>query len=184
MKVYFISDNSFFLLGIEETIVKKGDYDYRLINTNNGLGGFYPIYGDIIIVSIKNLHLRERIMRMPILKNCRVMLMLSVPVRSSSRRHYPWLIRKDIKSSELTLFINKAKKISTCLDVTSQKVRDIFQLLGNGSGMEELSSDSRLSAKHLYQVKRTIIKRYGLYQCNSLGVLICRDIIYATLNRG
>lgn len=183
MKVYIISDNSYFLLGIEDTIAKLENYKFRLINTNESMDYFFPAQGDIVIISIKNLHLREHIMRMPIIKKCRVMLMLSVPVRSSSRPHYPWLIRKDITVNGLIMFINKSRKISTCQDITSLKIKDVFQSLGRGVKIDEVSSNSMLSVKHLYQVKRNVIKRYGLYHCNSLGVLICRDIFYSSQYR-
>lgn len=187
MNIHIVSDNSFFLLGIEETLVKQGDYKFKLLNIDDCADDynkfFLPVPGDIIIVSVKNLLLRERIMQMPIIKYCRVMLMLSVPIRSMIRVYYPWLIRKDINVRELFMLINKAKKISSCLDYTSEKTKVIFKSLASGLKIEDVSSNSMLPVKHLYQVKRNIIKRYGLHHCNSIGVLICRDIIYVTNTR-
>lgn len=180
MRVFVVSDNSFFLLGFEDAVISKSDYEYILIHINEENKYFYPSSDDIIVISVENLILREKIMKMDAVRNCRILMMLSGPLRSASRKHYPWLIRNDIKVRELLSFINRAKILSSSQDFLTIKIKDIFLLLGCGVTAEEIAANSLLPVRHIYQIKRTLIKRYGLMNCNSLGVLICRDIIYTT----
>lgn len=178
MAIFFISDNSFFLLGINETLVKQGDHDIKTFNINNHFS-FAPLDGDIVIVSIKNLHMREKVMQLPEMRICRVMIMLSMPAFTFNKKSYPWLLRKTIGIKDLTVMINRAKKTPINKTIVSKKIISIFHSLGEGKCLREVSVDSEYSIKHLYQVKRSVIMRLGLSKYNALGILICRDLMHA-----
>lgn len=180
MAIFFVSDNSYFLLGIEETLVKKGEYCIHLFNTNDGIDNFAPFRGDVIIVSIKDFHMREKIMKLSIVKLCRVMMMLSMPVYTSNKTCYPWLLQKKSGINELATMISRAKKTPVRKSFFSDKVTSMFHCLGEGKEIRDISIASTYSVNHLYQIKRNLINRLGLSKYNALGVLICRDIIHAT----
>lgn len=183
MKVYFISDDSYFLLGVKMGVVRNVNVPIELINITKGINHFSPYPGDIVLIAIDDINQRESLMRSPSIINCRVILMVNIPIRPVKRRVYPWVIHKKTGLRELLLLINKAAITERHTDIVSEKVKHVFAFLGKGVHVNEVSEHFRTSDKYVYRVKRDLLIKYGVYRCNAIGILICRDVLYSALVR-
>lgn len=180
MKVYFISDDSFFLLGVEAVIARKIDCPVEFVDVKKAMTYINPSPDDILVVAIDNIDRRGEIMSFSFIKNCRVMLLINIKLNQTTRRTYPWIIKKGISPSELALIIDKAKKSEKHFESVSRKCKQVVYSLCKGSHISEVSQHFKLSSKNIYQMKRTLLIKFGISQCNSTSVLICRDILQGT----
>jgi len=100
MKYRFISDDSFFIRGAKEidaSLLKETVF----IHAIDELHTLVADPGDVIVLTVKNDALRTKIMKMPIMKICRLLIMLHVPVSISIRKKFPWILQMTLSLNGL-----------------------------------------------------------------------------------
>lgn len=180
MNYHFISDDSFILPGIIHIMdsINISAFVYKI-------GGgqvkskklFVPQFGDVVCIIVDNAHLRSRLLRNPVLARCRLIVMLDIPLTPSRQTHFPWLLPKNLSMKAFTDIIQKAPRSCVFRKKVSCSTLALFEDLCNGKSAASISGDSRTSMKVVYRIKRNVFHEYGLLNCNSVGILICRDIL-------
>lgn len=176
MNYHLISDDSFFLLGIREVIESLSNHCF-VHNVNCESRLFYPMAGDVVIIAVNDLKLRSHLLRNPKLKRCRLLLMMDLPVLPVRLYYFPWLIPKNISTEALVTTINRAVRSMIYRKKVDQKTMSIFDELCTGKSTTNLAMTTEDNAKYIYKIKRDIIREYGLLKCNSVGLLLCRDML-------
>lgn len=176
MNYHLISDDSFFLLGIREVIENLSSNCF-VHNVNSESRLFYPMAGDVVIITVNDLKLRSLLLRNPKLKRCRLLVMMDIPVLPVRLSYFPWLIPKNISTEALLKIINKAVRSMIYRKKVDQKTISIFDELCTGKSTTNLAMTMEDNLKYIYKIKRDIFREYGLLKCNSLGLLLCRDIL-------
>ena len=176
MNYHFISDDSFILPGIRH-ITSDLDIKASFYKTDEGQKSFAPQPGDVVCIIVDNAHLRSRLLRNPVLARCRLIVMLDIPLTVSRLTYFPWILPKNISVKAFTDIFQKVPRSSVRRKEVSRSTLDLFEELCNGKSAASISGGSRNSMKAVYRVKRNIFHEYGLLNCNSVGILICRDIL-------
>lgn len=180
MDYHFISDDSFILPGIKSIsdglcinafLYKIGDEEEK---TNNF---YFPQPGDVVCIIVTNASLRGRLLRNPMLARCRLIVMLDIPLTPSRLTHFPWLLPKNLSVKAFTDMIQKAQRTGVFRKKVSDRTLALFEELCNGKSAANISGDTQSSTKAIYRIKRNVFHEYGLLNCNSVGILICRDIL-------
>lgn len=180
MSIFIISDDAFFLAGLQENIQWHAGGDVFLVNINEVVDGIHSAAGDIIVLAVDDLHARSKLMmQVPAIHQCRVVLMVSVPVRNITPEAGPWLVRKNVSPGEFFKLLSRARYVRRRTGTVRPEIRKVFHSLGHGLDIGEVAGIFHRSEKYLYQMRRNLVRRYGLADCNSAGILICRDILYA-----
>ncbi|WP_058911656.1 hypothetical protein [Entomohabitans teleogrylli] len=177
MKYHFISDDVFFLHGISATLENSAVHS-RLINLNNDADiDFHPAPGDLVVLAVSNHLTRKAFLQMPVLQCCRLVVMMDLPMKKTSTLQFPCLLSKSISGEELIHLVNTAENIPVRRGNVSQRVLDVFNQLGRGGSAHRLAVTSSTSLKLIYRIKRSVFQEYGLLNCNSQGILVCRDML-------
>lgn len=178
MKYYFISDDRMFLSGIKE-ITQEFLGSSLFLNLADEMINFSPTRGDVVVLAVNNNDYRSILMRIAYKKSCRLLILLDMPVITTTHTYFPWLAPKRMEVNDFLLLIQKAKmsSIYRARKQISQKIINIFTCLGNGQPVETVVENHNLSAKYIYQAKRNTLYKYGFMSCNALAVLVCRDML-------
>lgn len=180
MDYHFISDGSFIFPGIENITESLGvnAFLYKIEDRKLKLNNiFSPQPGDLVCIIVTNARLRSRLLRKPVLARCRLIVMLDIPLTPSRLSHFPWLLPKNIGVRTFTEIIQKAQRTGIFRKKVSDRTQALFEELCNGKSAANISGDSLTSMKAVYRIKRNLFHEYGLLNCNSVGILICRDIL-------
>lgn len=121
-------------------------------------------------------------MRMPAIKMCRLLILPYVPISSSARKTFPWLLRMNLSFKGLWDAIGQAEKEPIIYDHTTELNISVFNRLGEGMSVPLIASCEKLTEQHVYRIKRNTAIRYGLNDCNNISVLFCRDILNISKN--
>lgn len=178
MTYYFISDNSWFLQGLALSLKESHpDTKVVLIHTDR-LVRLVPDSGDVIVVNINDITVRRRILKRPVMTICRVVLLLPPWVIgvSAAESAFPWLIPDNLRINDLMLCLFRAEKTSVRNKMITERERVLFHCLGNGQGIESLSSRIGVTAKSIYLLRKNILTKYGLSGSHPFALLVCRDI--------
>ncbi|MEM0653882.1 hypothetical protein AAFL31_19005 [Klebsiella huaxiensis] len=180
MNYHFISDDRMFLSGIK-IVTQELAGTSLFLNPTEGIRYFSPKSGDLVVLAVNNSHLRSILMKIAYKKSCRLLILLDMPVMTTTQTYFPWLAPKRMGSEDFLLLIQKASKSPYYLGRKKypQKIIDLFICLGNGHPIEAVVEHHNLSAKYIYQAKRNVLYKYGFMSCNALAVLFCRDILEA-----
>ncbi|WP_058913628.1 hypothetical protein [Entomohabitans teleogrylli] len=176
MNYHFISDDSFFLLGIRE-VIKNMDVRAFFNNLNEERKVLNPQPGDIVVVAVNNVHLRSRLLRRPIMTRCRLMVMLDIPLTPSRLSFFPWLLPKSVGMEAFAAVLQKASRACVLRGEVTKSTLAIFEQLSSGKSAATLSGNAGQSVKKVYHIKRNVFQQYGLINCNSAGILVCRDML-------
>lgn len=176
MMCYFISDDIFFLYGIEDAI-RSRSLNSRFITITHTCPIINPRPGDILILAINNSHLRSRLLRLIGSTKCRVVLIADIPQMRVHSDDFPWLLPKAISTSCFLSLLDKLPTKPCNAGKISRRVLFIFNQLGSGSSVSSLERCTRLQAKYIYKIKQSVFNQYGLNRCNSTGILLCRDML-------
>lgn len=176
MKYHFISDDGWFLSGLQDVVSHIGSKAF-FINTNDENIIFSPSPGDVVVMAVNHVRLRSHLMKEPTIAYCRLILILDMPVTSSGLASYPWLMPKNIGTAEFKVAIRKAEKTSVHYNEAPLRTLSIFNQLGRGIPPADLIVEETVSLKSIYRIKNNVFQEYGLLGCNSAGVLVCRDIL-------
>ena len=182
MNYHFISDDSFFLLGVQKLINSHGGsfFFHNLSNKEQTL--FIPHPGDVVVIAINNVHLRSRLLRSRLLRRrslarSRLIIMLDIPLTPVHLEHFPWLLPKNISTEAFSAVIQKAERSSVFRAEVPRETLPLFENLCSGKSVTNLSESDNKPLKYIYRVKRNVFIKYGLLKSNSAGILLCRDML-------
>lgn len=180
MNYHLISDDSFILPGIIHVMdsINISAFVYNIGNRQvKSNKAFLPQPGDVVCIIVNNVHLRSRLLRNPVLARCRLIVMLDIPVTPSRQTHFPWLLPKNISIKAFSEVIQKTQRSCVFREKVSFSTLTLFEELCNGKTVASISAYSQAPMKTVYKIKRNIFHKYGLLNCNSAGILLCRDIL-------
>ena len=179
MKYWFISDDAFLLCGLKATV--ENNYpNTKFINVREYSGMVYPGENDVVILAVSDNHIRSRVLNLSAMSDARLAIMVDVPLERSYPGSFPCLLSKRISPGQLRLLLELAENMPVRKRNNSVRELNIFLQLGYGDKMDEITGAPYLSSKSIYRIKRKVLQNYGLTSCNSLGVLICRDMLMMT----
>ncbi len=176
MKYWFVCDDIYFLYGL----MKVAEHRYAetvFINLNDGWQNVVPAPGDVVVLAVSDNYMRSRMLKTPRMLAAKLIMIVGVPLAKRNPSSFPCLISKDITEAEITALLDAAPYIPVSRKLTSLRALNIFIQLGYGNPVKSVTGLPMLTPKSVYRIKRNILQEYGLADCNSVGVLICRDII-------
>lgn len=177
MKYWFISDDVFFLKSLE-LITEERYQELAFIDLNKQWAGIQPAANDIVVVTVDNNHLRSCFLKIPTLLSTKMIVLVDIPLTHWGTRYsFPCLLSKKMRKKELINILDNAESIPVRRKITSLRAVDIFTQLSYGGSVPEITRPPGLTTKSIYRIKRKMLQEYGLTQCNSIGVLICRDLL-------
>lgn len=176
MMHYFISDDSFFLLGLSESICHDLDR-VAVHHANEPHHLFLPHPGDIVVIAINNIQLRKCFFNQHDMSHCRMIILQDMPISPRTNTHSPWLLAKNTDINTFISVLKIAQKAYVSGVPVSVRTMTIFEQLGSGESMINLAMGSRKVMQIMNREKREIMKIYGLYHCNALAILLCQDIL-------
>ncbi|EJV1071181.1 hypothetical protein N6A11_003185 [Klebsiella oxytoca] len=178
MTNYFISDDTFFLYGIAVVTAGKTTTSVFInLNEKESLKAFKPVVGDIIVVAVNHHLSRKEILQKSIMPFCRVVIILDMLIKRSRTIEFPCLISKTISSQEFINFLHVIKNVPVTQGTVSKRVLDIFNRLGAECSAKPQVAGFDISMGIIYRIKRNVFQKYGLLNCNSLGLLVCQDML-------
>ncbi len=179
MKCYFVSDNSFFIDGLRQ-VLKGSSIHERSIFVNINEDEFYdiPEQDDIVVLAVSNVCARRKILHIPEIALCRLVIMGRTGARMMPRGIFiPWLVSGSLTKEQLINTLNILQKSSFKMHQLSVREADIFFYLGAGLSHDEVADIMGLPSKYVYALKRKVNISLGLLDCNSAtSILLCRDI--------
>ncbi len=178
MDCHIVSDNAFFLKGVQGTLIYP-DGELKLVNAAMAKYAFHPHPGDIVVMYISDIRLRRNIMRHPFIRECRLMIILKPQCVNSvaCKGHFPWVLPWNIRPEALSLCIRKAAAWPQHLHDVSLREWLLFLYLDRGGTVSSISGSTGLKAKYIYELKRRVQSRFGLRKCNAADILLCWDIM-------
>lgn len=179
MDYYFISDNYYYLLGIEH-IADKIDMSGNIIciDINEDLYDFHPAPGEVVVIAVTSNYLRQRIMRFSELLWCRLIILLNAPIcRNSFQRINPCIMPWKMPVKRLINSLHKFVMADVGYHSFSARNIKIIDQLIKGRDVLTLSKQTGLSTKVIYSIRLNAFNKLGLSGCNTAtGLLLCRDI--------
>lgn len=175
MKYHLISDNSFFLSGVEWLSELDG-YAVKLVKLPFDIKELSISPGDVVVLYISNHRYRTQFMRFCTLRLCRVFILVDVPVFRSVKTYFPWLVNASVSIQDLLSLIRMARITDVKYQSKTRQLRNIFDLITKGASVEDVANCSHLTRDYIYRVTREEVMRYGMADCNRTAMLICRDI--------
>lgn len=187
MRLYFISDNRYFLSGIQACHVFQ-ERDISIICGCDVEPIASPCLEDVVIIYLRDLEMRHRVLRMRTIASCRVIILTRMAPQPVSVRGtgyvcfsgFPWILPYNLSIDVLVSFIDSAVSIPFLRRSTNINELLVINYLAEGRSTTCLNETLGLSEKYIYSVKRKAIMRYGLRGNSALVTLACRDI--AVLN--
>lgn len=178
MKYYFVSDNCYFLNGLEDSLSANIKERSIYVNVNHDIFILNPEPDDVIVLAIFNLTKRREIMRKPGLSLCHLIIMVKYGASLIQESTYtPWFIPWKTTAEDFINILNELKNKKSSRHHPSLKEPEIFLYLGAGFSHKEVAKQLSLSNKYIYAIRRKISVSLGLRECNvATSILLCRDV--------
>lgn len=176
MKYWFVCDDIYFLYGLMK-VAENRYTETAFINLNDGWQNVLPAAGDVVVLAVNDNYMRSRMLRAPRMLAAKLIMIVGIPLAKRDPGFFPCLISKDITEAEMTALLDAAPHMPVSRKLASLRALNIFIQLGYGNPVKSVTGLPMLTSKSIYRIKRNILQEYGLADCNSVGVLICRDII-------
>lgn len=178
MDYHIISDNVFFLLGLERTREYQPG-NMNIVHAKELYECFRLSPGDVVSIYISDANERCRIMSLPIMAKCRVILLLKVvePVEYAYGGGFPWLIPNIICADRLFTYLRLARTSVFKKRNVSELETLVFRYLSQGSSVLQINKLTGLSEKRIYELTRKVRQQYGLGGYHAMNILLCRDIM-------
>ncbi|EPJ7086827.1 hypothetical protein [Citrobacter amalonaticus] len=177
MKVYFISDDTYFLQGAESIVSGMANMCSETIQVTKPQFIKYFDDNDVIFLAINSGMVKEFILNNQTIKKCHLILIYNHPITFSAHGAYPWVIPKNITCSDLVRVIHRVKMAPPVKrEIVRRKVFEVFDRLCHGWSNDEIATRLNMGPKYVNYIKRCSYLRYGLTNCNAAATLVCRDI--------
>lgn len=183
MNYHFVSDDSFFLSGV--SVIKLFGRKQLFLHHASLLSDEkYPRSGDIVVLNIADIIRRKQILLEPWVAYCRVIILLRMKNegRCQTLGRFPWVIPASIRLHTLEYILSCA---ATCEPITrgiTKAQQRLFHYLCRGYSFPLLEKKMKVTAKYLYALKLSTMKKYGLSDGHAAGVLFCRDVTGISLS--
>lgn len=177
-KYYFVSDDCYFLNGLEDTLSGTIKDRSIYVNVNHDVYILNPEPNDVIVLAIFNITKRREIMRKPGLSLCRIIIMVKYGASLIQGTTYtPWFIPWKTSTEDFINILNTLKNKKSHKNQLPLKESEVFLYLGAGLSHKEVAQQLSLSSKYIYAIRRRINISLGLRECNSAtSILLCRDV--------
>ena len=185
---YFVSDDSYFLYGMKESLSERTDQGSHisLIHYGDIYPVFSPVPDDVVIIRIRDIHKRYRISGMEQLAHCRVIILLACAgfVTGPPDGAFPWILPWYMDTGSLKDCIDRAAAAPFHRQRIPKQDWMIFYYLSRGISTTVLADRMIMNGKYLYQLKRRKIIGYGLEGNDATVILAFRDIIRLSVVAG
>ena len=181
MRQCIISDNSFFLLALQDDEVIQ-DGNVSTIHSWQLRSKCYlrTSISDIFIVYISDIVERHRILGLlaSSTSHCRTILLHKMDVSSSYafQGPFPWLVSEKISFSELYSCLYKASKTIFDQRGFSEHEMIVVRYLGEGYSVSQINKLAGLSEKHIYYLRQKTKKMFGLRGNSAATISFYLDI--------
>lgn len=177
MKYQFISDDSFFLMGVSGITLprrKQAILHFASMLSDKK----YPQPGDVVIINIADIIRRQQILQLPWVAYCRVIILLRTKNdgRCQTRGKFPWIIPVSAGLFALEHVLSCAAACEPVPRCITKAQHRLFHYLCRGYSLSFLEKRMKVTAKYLYALKLSTMKKYGLSDGHAAGVLFCRDV--------
>ena len=179
MKYWFISDDVFFIYGLK-VMMRNEVPDAIFLDVNEYLEMPTPNKDDVVFLAVNDNCIRSRLLNIPSMWRGRLAIVLDFPLERSYPGTFPCLLSKRVDKEKLIKLLRLAHTMPVRKEKPSVRELNIFLQLSCGEKVAEVRGLPYLSRKSIYRIKRKVLQNYGLTSCNSIGVLICRDMLTMT----
>lgn len=184
MNIFLVSDDVYFLMGMQGlttnlpsmeavTFFNASKWDAKRNQLN-------PTAGDIVLMNVCNIHLRRRLISLPVMSACRLVIM----VRLNGMRPFvckdvfPQIIAWNTQPKELIGLLSRAVRYTLNRHEIPGQTKEIFDLLVKEYSLADISGRMQMSEKYIYAVKRRLLNKFGLGKCNSsVALRFCHELI-------
>lgn len=186
MDYYFISDDQFYLAGLQEissTEFLRARKFFLNAGDDTDMRQFLPSPGDVVIIAVDNLRLRRSLMKHAALCWCRLFLLPDVAVTGVPRNTFPVILPRRIAPEALLSYLRSASVTDIDCQYGSEKMNILLHGLSSGISVSEMEKIIGIPARYIYKSGRDIRREYGLNDCNISGLLICHEILAMKMSR-
>ncbi|WP_404318723.1 hypothetical protein RX799_04060 [Klebsiella oxytoca] len=185
MNIFLVSDDTYFLLGMQNftanlpsvravTFFNVSKWDGKRNQLN-----LAP--GDIVLLNVSNINLRRRLIRLPVMSTCRLVIMVRLNGMKSfvCNAVFPQIIAWNTQPKELVSSLKCILRHAFNRHNIPWQTREIFDLLVKEYSLPDISARMQMSEKYIYAVKRRLLHQFGLGGCNSsVASIFCHEILY------
>lgn len=186
MRKCIISDNSFFLLALQDDEVIQ-DRNVATIHSWQLKSKCYlrTSVSDVIVLYISDVVERHRILSLLASpdSHCRIILLSKMEVSSgyAFEGPFPWLVHEKIGFAELYACMRKASKSIFNQREFSDRELTVFRYLCEGYSVSQINEMAGFNEKHIYYLIQKNKKMFGLRGNNAVAMSFYQDI--SKLNR-
>lgn len=181
MECYIISDDNYYLLGVEY-IADRIDAVRRVIciDIKTGISHFNPASGDVVVLAVTSHRLRRKFMHRPELTWCRLIILVKSPFsKRPFQCNLPCVLAWNTSDDRLIQYLQKmAGTDFRWHTIPSARDTDVLCALSTGCNVSTVSKRTGLSTKLIYRMRSSVFARFGILGCNiATSLMICRDIL-------
>ncbi|EJM1003865.1 hypothetical protein [Klebsiella oxytoca] len=183
MNIFLVSDDTYFLLGMQNlianlpsvgavTFLNASKWDVKQNQLN-------PALGDIVLMNVSNIHLRRRLIHLPVMSACRLVIMVRLNGMKPFfyKTMFPQIIAWNTQPQELIGLLSRVVRYTFNRHQIPGQTKEIFDLLVNEHSLADISGRMQMSEKYIYAVKRRLLNQFGLGKCNSsVASVFCHEI--------
>lgn len=189
MNIFLVSDDTYFLLGMQNLTANLPPVEsVAFFNVNKWdakRNKLNPTSGDIVLMNVSNINLRSRLIRLPVMSACRLIIMVRFNGMKSfaCKDMFPQIIAWNTQPKQLINLLNGVVEYAFNRHQIPEKAKQIFDLLVKGYSLVDISDRMRMSEKYICAVKRRMLIKFGLGKCNaSVALVFCHEIL--RMNKG
>lgn len=186
MRKCIISDNSFFLLALQDDeVIQDGNVSTIHSRQLQSRCYLHTSASDVFVVYISDIVERHRVLSLlasPV-SHSRIILLYKMDAASKCafQGPFPWLIPEKIGFAELYACLYEAGKTIFNQRVFSERELTVFRYLCEGYSVSQINKMAGLSEKHIYYLRQKSKKMFGLRGNNAATMSFYLDI--SRLNR-
>lgn len=186
MRQCIISDNSFFLLALQDDEVIQ-DGNVAIIHSWQLQSQCYlrTSTSDVIVLYITDIVERHRILSLLASRDshCRIILLYKMDVSSdyAFQGPFPWLIPERISFAELYSCLYEASESIFNQREFSERELIVFRYFCEGYSVSQINEIAGFNEKHIYYLRQKTKKMFGLRGNNAATMSFYLDI--SKLNR-
>lgn len=183
MNIFLVSDDAYFLLGMQNLTANLPPVEaVTFFNVNKWdakRNQLNPTAGDIVLMNVSNIHLRSRLIRLPVMSACRLIMMVRFNGMKSfvCKDMFPQIIAWNTQAKQLINLLDGVVEYAFNRHQIPEKAKGIFDLLVKGYSLVDISDRMQMSEKYICAIKRRMLSKFGLGKCNtSIALVFCHEI--------
>ncbi|MGL6017139.1 MAG: hypothetical protein ACRC0C_00530 [Gibbsiella quercinecans] len=177
---YFISDNLFFLKGIEYSVKENQKIScnsvlYHQLGQESKSFVFTP--NDVVIVAISNHHRRWHFLSKLASFRCRVILIVECQGWQCAARFSPWWLPGNVSAAVLMETLCNILNAPLQEVIVPFRISYVFSFLSTGGTLRALAESLGIDEKKISLIRQQFIKSLGVPKANALATLYLRDFL-------